>query len=688
MFKLIKILFSLIIILVGAALVVPFLIPLDTYKKEAIARLSEATGREIKIEGDIRLQLVPNIAIALNKVTVGNPKGFSSPYLAYIDSLNVEVALKPLFDKHVEIHRLTLNKPEFFLETLVSGSENWNMKFNPPSASFSPIRERETFNLFSNANAQASAPSSGQQSFSLSSLNLSGFSVTDGKLHVQNAKEKSAQNLEAINLKADTVSVGKPLAMDGSLKWNGEVFNVAAKAASLQSLLDKKPTQVALKADSTHIKVNYTGSVSPAGINGKIDVGSPSLVKLMAWLGKPMDYKKTTLLFAANGDIKCTTSECGLTGSQLAIDALRLAGDVSVKFAGKTSVKGNLKTNILDLSPYMDAPKTAWNNPFISNANAISSHWSATPFHLSALNAMNADVTFAASQLIAPPWNVADVKLNAVLQNGAATLNLNQAKLFEGNIKGIISATPRDNYLNASANLDAAGVRIESFLKTLNNEDRISGTGNFKLKFTGRGNNQASLISTLNGDGSVMIRDGAIKGINLAEMARNVQSAFKTVDSSSQKTDFAELGGTYTISNGVISNKDLSMKAPFIRLTGIGDINLPAYTIHYRLLPELVNTKQGQDGKDKSGIVVPVIVSGSLDNPQFAPDLQSIVNDAINDPEKLKENVKAVKKQIKEHKTEIKEIKQDLKEGLKDPKKLLEDPNKMNKVNDLLNQFR
>ena len=77
--KLIKLLFSLIIILVGAALIAPFLIPMETYKKQAVAMLSDATGRDIAIDGDMSFRLVPDVAVVLNKVTIGNSAGFKSP---------------------------------------------------------------------------------------------------------------------------------------------------------------------------------------------------------------------------------------------------------------------------------------------------------------------------------------------------------------------------------------------------------------------------------------------------------------------------------------------------------------------------------------------------------------------------------------------------------------------------------
>ena len=81
--------------------------------------------------------------------------------------------------------------------------------------------------------------------------------------------------------------------------------------------------------------------------------------------------------------------------------------------------------------------------------------------------------------------------------------------------------------------------------------DRVEGTANAKLAVTTQGGSQRQLVSALNGSGQVQFLNGAIRGINLAAMLRNVASAFLDPNAQkTQKTDFAELGGTYVIQTG------------------------------------------------------------------------------------------------------------------------------------------
>ena len=82
----------------------------------------------------------------------------------------------------------------------------------------------------------------------------------------------------------------------------------------------------------------------------------------------------------------------------------------------------------------------------------------------------------------------------------------------------------------------------------------------------------------LNGAASLNLKDGAVKGINLAKTLRETKALFTLRKEAVQqarrteKTDFSELTASFRIANGVARNDDLGMKSPFIRLGGAGDI--------------------------------------------------------------------------------------------------------------------
>ena len=157
------------------------------------------------------------------------------------------------------------------------------------------------------------------------------------------------------------------------------------------------------------------------------------------------------------------------------------------------------------------------------------------------------------------------------------------------------------------------------------------------------------MVQALNGKGAVKFTDGAIKGINLAAMVRNVSSAFlESGAAEAQKTDFAELSGTFRIKNGILSNSDLKLLNPLLRLNGAGTSDLPKRMVNYRVEPKVVGTTEGQGGAaDVAGVTVPVIVEGPWHDLSYKPDLAAMIGDIAKDPTKALEGAKETVEQLK-----------------------------------------
>jgi AsmA protein len=169
---------------------------------------------------------------------------------------------------------------------------------------------------------------------------------------------------------------------------------------------------------------------------------------------------------------------------------------------------------------------------------------------------------------------------------------------------------------------------------------------------------------TLNGKGDLRFNDGAIVGIDLASMARNVQSAFGgSVQQGGERprTDFTELSIPFTIKKGVTKTPKTSLKSPFIRIIAKGKADLVKETLDFRVEPKAVGTIKGQgDASTRSGLMVPVLVSGTFASPTFRPDLSAAAKQKIEN--QVFESEKTQKLLEKE---EIKPFKDDAKKALK-----------------------
>ena len=175
--------------------------------------------------------------------------------------------------------------------------------------------------------------------------------------------------------------------------------------------------------------------------------------------------------------------------------------------------------------------------------------------------------------------------------------------------------------------------------------NRLSGVGNITLKLSATGRSQRALMSGLDGTMQMKLEDGAIKGANLAEIARTIQSALSgSAVGGPAKTDFAELSATLVVKNGVGRNDDLKLLNPFVRLSGAGAIDVAGQRLDYRVEPRAVRSNEGQGGKtDLRGVGIPFHIKGPWSRLSYAPDLTGIANTALESIIKGEDPLDAIK---------------------------------------------
>src|SRR5262249_8280432 len=141
------------------------------------------------------------------------------------------------------------------------------------------------------------------------------------------------------------------------------------------------------------------------------------------------------------------------------------------------------------------------------------------------------------------------------------------------------------------------------------------GKGNVTLDVATLGKTVDGMKKGLNGTARMVLKDGAIKGIDIAAAIRKAKSFIPGGQSPAQaasaqeKTDFSEMSASFVIRNGVAHNEDLDVKAPIFRLGGKGDIDVGNSMLNYTAKASVVATTKGQGGADLaslSGITVPV----------------------------------------------------------------------------------
>jgi len=200
-----------------------------------------------------------------------------------------------------------------------------------------------------------------------------------------------------------------------------------------------------------------------------------------------------------------------------------------------------------------------------------------------------------------------------------------------------------------------SNVSIQPLMKDLLNRDLLEGKGNVKLDVSTSGATLGAMTAHLDGTGAVNLRDGAIKGINLAATLRNAKTLLltgakeaTTQANNAEKTDFSELNATFKIKDGVAVNEDLDLKSPLLRVGGSGKVDIGKSSMDYETRVSVVGTLKGQDGRPLDqlrGATIPVKVSGPLDHLAYSIDWNAAAEEALKAQaaQKLAPNVAAGK---------------------------------------------
>jgi AsmA protein len=221
---------------------------------------------------------------------------------------------------------------------------------------------------------------------------------------------------------------------------------------------------------------------------------------------------------------------------------------------------------------------------------------------------------------------VQDVHLKVTAKNGIINLDPMTLNMYQGNLAGKASVDVRTDTPKSAIKLNVKNIQVNPLLQDVAEKDILEGATHAKLSLNMKGDNAARIKKTLNGGGKLTFKNGAIKGIDLASMVRNVKVAFGLAEKSAErpKTDFTELSAPFTIKNGLVNTPRTSLQSPLLRIIASGDADLVKETLDMRVEPKVVGTIKGQgDKSERSGLMVPVVISGTFAQPKFRPDLKS-----------------------------------------------------------------
>jgi AsmA protein len=421
----------------------------------------------------------------------------------------------------------------------------------------------------------------------LQRLSLDKLCIEDGTVLLRGEGGAPGKRIEALTLEASLPSLQAPLSLKARTNFNGQLIQMAGSVANFGAFLEGTAARVLL------------------------DVDAPSTFPQKLALSGTATY--TGNMFEFDG----LTARAGDTalGGVLSAD---LSSDVP-------QIKASLNGDSLNLDALLGA--SAKGPAATADESA---GWSDAKIDFSRLNTVNAQLNLSVEQLSYGTIKAGPISIRATMAGGKLKLELPNFQLYNGIGTGVLSVDATGKAPTQAFRFSLAKLDVYPFLSDAAGFDRIEGKGAIVIDLTTSGASQRALVSSLNGTASFEFTDGAIRGINVAKMVRNLASGalLGWQSGEAEKTDFASLGANFKIAKGKAVTSDLHLSGPLVRMAGAGTVDLPARTLNFRVDPQVVASLKGQGGaQDLQGLGVPVAINGPWAKPAIYPDIAGILED-------------------------------------------------------------
>ncbi len=433
--------------------------------------------------------------------------------------------------------------------------------------------------------APATRPAAGKSS---DAVTIEHISISGGTVILSNVRDRVENRIETVNIDI-TIDSGRNVVLTGSARRSGYPLKFDVKAALPAGPLERQ------------------------NIAADIKIDAPEL------LGAPLAAKAETRL---NGAVAMINGVTGTLGNAA------FNGWASVDLSSKPLVK-------LDLDFQKLAISTA---PGAGNASA--QPWSSATLEVNGLNYIDLQARISAAELSVGTARFAPAAIDANLTTGVLKAQISNLGAYEGTASADLTldvSTANPSYVIRA---DVSGVRALPLLQGLADFDRLDGRMQAKISVRSTGASQRAIMSNMSGIAFLVFQDGAVRGLNVAQMIRSLTASTLSgwQESSEKATDLSQLSASFKIDKGQAQTTDLNLVGPLVKMTGAGTIDLGTKQIGFRVEPKLVMTTEGQGRlTDPVGLGIPVMIEGPWGSPRIYPEMQGILDNPDAAYAKLKQ---------------------------------------------------
>jgi AsmA protein len=677
---------SVIAVAILALIAVNLLISADWVRERVASRIREQTGRELTVNGTTALLFTPSPKVIITDATITDPEARAGTADLTVGRLVLELSLIELLSRQVDAESVVLEQPVLTMR-LGSGKDAEAPKQKPNAAEADEAKGERT------------KPADADEEKPRREVKLRDVRIEDGTVAVIYDAKGTERRVEHINASLSLPALADPFTGSGKFDWKDQTVDFSFSVTSLADLRAKRPAKLTLGLDTPAIAARFDGSLltrPKLSGEGELSAKAHSIPSLLAWMREKPSAESALGDGELASHLAWNDGEITVSGARFALEHASGQGEAVVTLkAPRPYIRAALALDHLDLNPFLangkegskqrpaepaaspeakdkpsgEAPKGWFSKPDGQpNESAAEPEPApdATPqgeaTEAAPPSEQAAPAPPTATRRASPASFDADVNLN-VRQTRVAHLELGPASLGLAFRDGVLNATLGgldlyDGHASGKLVLDASrdvpaftgnfrldGVQAKPLLSDAAQFSMLEGPARLALEISGAGRNADEIKSSLAGQGSLALSEGAIDGIDLTAMISQLGEGQipELRQGPGNKTSFSDLGGSFTIAKGIAETNNLQMTSPLLKVAAAGTVDLTQSTINMLATPEIVAGPEGQKGaNDLAGLSVPVRIEGPLDRPTMRPEIKGM----FANPEKTGKAINSIGKAL------------------------------------------
>ncbi|WNH54616.1 AsmA family protein [Stenotrophomonas oahuensis] len=590
---------AVLVFLVALVLLVIALWDWNWFKGPVERAVQAKTGREFHINGNLDVDLGRVVTVRGDGLTFANAEWSKQPQMASADRAEIDVRFWPLLRGQVMIPEIRMTRPDLLLETAPRKDQPGNWDFLGPSDGKPPVLQR--------------------------------LLIDDGRLQFLDAAGKT-DILVALNSgKPKNPDSAPPLLVKGKGRWQGNPFTLDGNTESPLELSNSDhPFRIHLdgRAGATHAIASGTLTNPFALRTFDLDfmLSGQDMEDLYPLIGLAIPstppYKLKGRL-KRNNDVWRYENFTGTAGDS------DLGGTAQIEVGRERPfLKAELFSKRLDfddLAGFVGAPpKTGSGESANAEQKAEAAELKAsarvlpdTPYNLTKLRAMDADVRWKAQRINAPSLPLDDMDAHLTLDAGLLQLQPLNFGVAGGDIRSNVRLDARKDTIDTRLQASIRKVQLGKLFPDAKLAEQASGGISGDIDLRGQGNSVAAMLGSSDGTVAVGMGRGHIGNLIMELAGLDVAESLKFLFTGDKQIPLRCAWGDFGVARGVMTSTALAFDTEDTLILGEGTVDLKQEQLDLLLRPR---------PKDISILALrsPLRIGGTFKVPSFRPDFKAL----------------------------------------------------------------